>query len=959
MNSDEQVGDGSNGDLSQQREGSREDLPMFNHGRLQSHEQDESSMFVDQDHGSRTLSPEAQSDNEEEDSIHGDHQQAGADQGSHEFDSPEGSSGADEDELLNDEDMAKEGEWRDPVDEPDDGPNQAQPSLGCGPCKILHKRLERREKVLEDKCNIIKAKSLRLSVSQGKIRTLREKIKDNAQVKALVKKIKALEVKLDENEEKIRRLKVILRLNGIDPEDGKRFRSVPNPNTSHRATPDAWKGDLREFYQTLRRNHNVIDMGAWEKVWKAQYKQGNIPVNPGLLHPDIRLKYPEDLQDDDSVASGDSDTPRAGTTFIPRPIQADFEGFNKLPATILLNILSKALFFSGRVVHIFSRLDPYKPPANFRTAKRLPGRIYISNGKRAYISLTRDTIDPNKLLSPLRVNRKWNYFGAHVFYGKNTFAFSSFGEFGRFCNGIGDARLQRIAHLELHWQGGSCVRFAEADKGYDPRKSQSYRSMPLARLMDMKRLDTLVIHIDESRTRRPLEASYHIQFALEATVQQPNYRLKRTARMRNTPEKAAVCRLESLLPFFPDLEGKWSPGDDDHRLVLGILDQPHLEDNDLDRDYSSESESASDSSSSDSSRDEDIEDEDEDGNEDGPQRQTAAGGGSATYKSANPDLPSGERREGDVIVIDDDDDAETEEERGVTHMSAPPDLPSRERAVEVSTIDDDQSLETAEGRVVMTHMSAPPELPSGKTEEEVNIIEDDQHSETGNERGFLTHMSAPPDLPSRQREGVIVIDDNEASETEEGRELVTHMSAPPELPSGDRGDAIIVIDDNSDSDTEEERVFVTRMNAHTELASQEKEREVIYIDDDDDSENESEGAESLRERSQNRRSTTSGLFVSPGPGEEQSQNRRSTTSRLSSSLFVSPEPGEEQSQYRRSTTSRLSSSLFVTPGPGEEQSTASTTASPDPTDVNKSVGNKRSASYDAVETKRRKTETQI
>lgn len=275
--------------------------------------------------------------------------------------------------------------------------------------------------------------------------------------------------------------------------------------------------------------------------------------------------------------------------------------------------------------------------------------------------------------------------------------------------------------------------------------------------------------------------------------------------MRNTPEKAAKCRLASLLPLISHVQGKWSPGEDDHRLVLSVLDRPHLEDNDLDGDYGSESESGDESSSSDSSADESSEDEDEDENEDVPQCQTAAAGASVAHESGPPDLPSGERRGEDVIVIDDDDDAETEEGRGVTHMSAPPNLPSTERGE------------------------------------------------------------------------VIVIEDSQDSETEEGRGLITHTSAPPELPS------------------------------------QEREREVIIIDDDDDSENESEATEVLRARSQN----------------------------------------------RRSTTSRVSSTMFVTPAPDEELSIASTMVSPDPTDLTKPVGIKRSAAYDAVETKRRRTKVEI
>lgn len=51
--------------------------------------------------------------------------------------------------------------------------------------------------------------------------------------------------------------------------------------------------------------------------------------------------------------------------------------------------------------------------------------------------------------------------------------------------------------------------------------------MPLTYLTEMKRLDTLVIHIDESRTRRPSEDSSLIQYAVAATAGQPNHRMKR------------------------------------------------------------------------------------------------------------------------------------------------------------------------------------------------------------------------------------------------------------------------------------------------------------------------------------------------------------------------------------------------------------------------------------------------
>ncbi|KAJ4393786.1 hypothetical protein N0V93_003001 [Gnomoniopsis smithogilvyi] len=382
MDPREQVGGESDRNLARQRLSSHENPPMFNHGRLQPSEHEDTSMFVDQEPNCHSASPGAQNQHNLDREIAGN------------------SESEDDDEHVH--------------------------PPGCGSCKNWAMRFAQKEKVLQSKRNIITDKNRRLKI--------------------LMKQNRELKERMTELEKGSRRLKRFLHQKGIDPGSGERIRSAPNPYAATQAAPSAWKDEVRDFYSSTDEPLDP-DSEAWETVWKAQYKQGNIPVNLTLLHPDIRLKKPEDFMDSDSIASQDSEIPYFGAPVISSPRRADFNGFDKLPAAILVNILDQALFFAGRVVHIFSRLDPYQPPADRRTAERLPGRIYISNGERAYISLTYDTISPNKLLSPLRVNRKWNFFGAHIFYGRNTFAFSSFGEFGRFCQGIGRARLQRIAHL--------------------------------------------------------------------------------------------------------------------------------------------------------------------------------------------------------------------------------------------------------------------------------------------------------------------------------------------------------------------------------------------------------------------------------------------------------------------------------------------------------------------------------
>ncbi|GAW21915.1 hypothetical protein ANO14919_114420 [Xylariales sp. No.14919] len=129
----------------------------------------------------------------------------------------------------------------------------------------------------------------------------------------------------------------------------------------------------------------------------------------------------------------------------------------------------------------------------------------------------------------------------------NTFAFSSLGEFGRFCSGIGKARTERLVNVELMWIGALMPR---------QRKGISLRQQPLAWFMYTSRLRTLVVHINESDRscmRRPHEmvnqddyftdfgsdeyASHEaedqldiFQMEVRRTDLQPNYRKNRSMR---------------------------------------------------------------------------------------------------------------------------------------------------------------------------------------------------------------------------------------------------------------------------------------------------------------------------------------------------------------------------------------------------------------------------------------------
>lgn len=438
MNTGDQSGSSPSGDISRHRELS---LTILEDGLHQSLEPEEDSMFVDQDPGSYSVSPEAHNqpehvifDDPEDDPHNGpDHEAGQRDDGS---DSPEQSGDnnvnehSDLDELVDliQQDLTRGASNDVDEDSEEDRASQLEKNSDCASCKVLKGRLRRLEKLVARKLEIIGQKNVKLRSLLDTLLHLRQMLRDK--------------------DSEIERLRGILRLNHIDPDDRSgRVRSVPNPNTATRARPGGWKDNARNYYNSPSYNPARIDLSAWEEVWKAQYRQGNISIKLTLLHPDIRLRHPEDNHHIFSTSSGDSDSTRSSNPFEPAPAPDNFRGFDKLPNTILIKILNEVLLFSGQVVHIFSRLDPYEPAADYRTARRLPGRIYISNGVQARISLTRDTLCPRRLLSPLCVNRKWHFFGAHIFYGTNTFAFSSFGEFGRFCKGIGQAKLQRIANL--------------------------------------------------------------------------------------------------------------------------------------------------------------------------------------------------------------------------------------------------------------------------------------------------------------------------------------------------------------------------------------------------------------------------------------------------------------------------------------------------------------------------------
>lgn len=238
----------------------------------------------------------------------------------------------------------------------------------------------------------------------------------------------------------IRRYEKQLRDNGIVP-DGKpgRPQDRPKRDGGSRSKTPTWPNMVRLSIKGLL---------PYDKAWKQSQRELNMPVNRATTHPNIRLV----ARDADQAMHINSQQSSPVIPEAPLPGLKDSRfSFDDLPREVLFRILQELLWFDGSLVHCFSRLDPYVAPVDFPDAQELGdnqtgirGRFFISADKRVPLSLTHDTVDPNKILAPLSVCRRWAWYGSHIFYGRNTFAFSSLGEWERFCNGIKAARVQRL-----------------------------------------------------------------------------------------------------------------------------------------------------------------------------------------------------------------------------------------------------------------------------------------------------------------------------------------------------------------------------------------------------------------------------------------------------------------------------------------------------------------------------------
>lgn len=296
---------------------------------------------------------------------------------------------------------------------------------------------------------------------------------------------------------------------------------VRRPGASGQRTTGSSRG-MRHWQHKLR--EYLAGRCSYSAAWRESQRALNMPLDITKTHPGIRF-VPKDGHD-----------ARSNPPPNESPIRAMMPPGVQLPDNVLLCILDHLLHYQGMLVHCISRLDYFRAPTSFPGDEELgeertgiKGRLFFSKRQQTPVSITYDTLDPNTVLAPLLVSRKWMFYGVHVFFGKNTFSFSSIGEFGRAMNGFGAARIMRIQHIKICWVGGKVVRF---DTG-EPGKRLNARTLPLAWLCETKSLKTLAIHIEESNknvVRRSYEPSVHKDYVKKKMAGKCQGRMTRALR---------------------------------------------------------------------------------------------------------------------------------------------------------------------------------------------------------------------------------------------------------------------------------------------------------------------------------------------------------------------------------------------------------------------------------------------
>ncbi|EEY23169.1 conserved hypothetical protein [Verticillium alfalfae VaMs.102] len=347
------------------------------------------------------------------------------------------------------------------------------------------------------------------------VRALRERIKQlRAEVIGLRDEKDGLINDKEQLSERIREREVMIETREAS---NSQLRNQLNQSRHPRQrTQRTWPAMLRAFLagDPMAEEYHVI--------YRRMCEEENMSIKSSLLHPNLKLREPDDEELAAQLLNPDGDAPGENNEMGDNPVNhraaRNVVGEVVTQATHATDTGDEELFVvetkdnhKERPRRSFDSMPPEVQAKIVRQVLEYPGRSFIAFHDWTLIA--------NSAPFP---HTSVHFLGVHAFYGLNTFAFSSLGEFGRFCRGIGSARAQRIQHIEILWQGNQTLTFTPTSRG----QWTSRRTYDTSELLKMRRLKTVVIHIDESsrgRRRRPHELPAVRTWLAGKTKLQPNH----------------------------------------------------------------------------------------------------------------------------------------------------------------------------------------------------------------------------------------------------------------------------------------------------------------------------------------------------------------------------------------------------------------------------------------------------
>lgn len=293
-------------------------------------------------------------------------------------------------------------------------------------------------------------------------------------LQTITTKMKELEKESKRKDDQIRKL-------------NKRIQEIQRRKNTRQHTKLVWPQILRMWLnngqtpinngQTLiNLKYPELKISSYKDIYKLSCLEGN--MSPWAVHPDFHLASSSYWPDD-------------------KDMEADgrcLDGRWSLPLQVQATILFHYFCLPGPI-HAISRLPNTEPDEADLSPRTRTGKFL--HLRRFHIRFDKRSRRPNQLLAPLLVNKNWHFWGSHCFYGNNSFAFSSIGEFGRFAAGIGRTKVRLLRAVDLVWIGSRYLT-------YPPKNGQffSRRTQPLTWLPQLNRLESLTIWVRESEWHR-------------------------------------------------------------------------------------------------------------------------------------------------------------------------------------------------------------------------------------------------------------------------------------------------------------------------------------------------------------------------------------------------------------------------------------------------------------------------